>query len=282
MSSLFPLVGGKSHLARFILPQCPAHVCWAEPFAGSLALLFAKPKSEVECIADLNQDIIHFYQTLREVGSYQALMDAFQWQCMNLPHSRELYEELWKKWRRGWRPEHPVERAAIWYFIQCNSVNGKSGWTFSPSDNKAEEWQRHVNQLPWFANRLRSVQIERQDFRKFIPQWDRPTTLLYCDPPYIGVPDIKEYYGNDFIEQDHRDLAALLNSIQGKAIVSYYPHPLIDELYKSWHRQVIKTTKWAMAVNLGEKQMPAEELLLFNFQPLPLFANLKEEGGTDV
>ena len=282
MSSLFPLEGSKSYLDRSILQQCPAHVCWAEPFAGSLALLWAKSKSKVECVADINQDIVYFYQALRDSGSNQAMMEAFQWQCMNLPDSRELYQDLFKKWHRGWRPEHPVERAAIWYFIQCLSVNGKRGWSFSPVFNKAEFWQLHVQRLPWFASRLRSVQIEHQDFRKFIPQWDRPTTLFYCDPPYVGVPGIKEYYGSGFTEQDHRDLAVILNQIAGKAIVSYYPHPLVDELYKGWHRQVIKVIKGPSAVNPGEDTLSAEELLLFNFPPLPLFANLDEEGGSDV
>lgn len=46
--------GGKSRLLSNILPLIPEHICYAEPFAGGLAVLLAKPRSKVEVTNDAN------------------------------------------------------------------------------------------------------------------------------------------------------------------------------------------------------------------------------------
>lgn len=106
---------------------------------------------------------------------------------------------------------------------------------------------------------MRNVQIECRDFREIIRVYDSPDTLFYVDPPYIGR---ERYYAGGFTEQDHRELAAMLHNIQGKAIVSYYDDPLLLDLYPDWERETFQGTKQIVnGVNGG-----AEELLLMNFK----------------
>lgn len=113
------------------------------------------------------------------------------------------------------------------------------------------------------AERLKFVQIENLDFRRIFEIYDGPDTLFYVDPPYVGYE--REYHGN-FSEQDHHDLAIILNSIKGKAMLSYYEHPLINELYKKWNRKEISTLQWCVNRVEGEKRNAVTELILMNYQ----------------
>lgn len=59
--------GSKHRLARRIVALMPPHTCYAEPFAGSLAVLFAKPFDGVaETVNDLDGRLINFWSVLRE------------------------------------------------------------------------------------------------------------------------------------------------------------------------------------------------------------------------
>lgn len=61
------------------------------------------------------------------------------------------------------------------------------------------------------------------DFRDIVRVYDSPTTLFYVYPPYYRRG---KYYALTEVdkeepEQFHRELAEILNNIQGKAIISY-------------------------------------------------------------
>ncbi|MBM4056443.1 MAG: DNA adenine methylase [Planctomycetes bacterium] len=47
-------IGGKGMLSGWLRGFIPEHTCYAEPFAGSASLLFAKSVSKVEIINDLD------------------------------------------------------------------------------------------------------------------------------------------------------------------------------------------------------------------------------------
>lgn len=100
--------------------------------------------------------------------------------------------------------------------------------------------------------------IDNRDFREIFLVYDSPTTLFYVDPPYVGR---EKYYAGGFTEQDHRDLAEILNGIQGKAVLSYYDDPLVDELYPNWRRETFQSARQVV----NGKNNIAEELLLMNF-----------------
>ena len=53
-------------------------------------------------------------------------------------------------------------------------------------------------------------------------------------------------------------------------VLSYYPHALLDEWYSGWRRVTIKVKKMSQGAHTGNVKEEAEELLLCNFEPLPL------------
>lgn len=61
--------GGKSRLAPAIARLLPAHRHYVEPFAGSLAVLLAKPPSVMETVSDLDGDIMCVAPETRILGA---------------------------------------------------------------------------------------------------------------------------------------------------------------------------------------------------------------------
>ena len=285
MSELFPYMGGKFYLADFILSFLPEHRCYAEPFAGSLAVLLAKTPSEVETANDTNREIVNFYRVLREAGECEPLLRRLEWLLEMSPVARSQFRDWVIEWNQGWRPQDPVERAAVWYYLMCNNIAhadrmSPGQWSFSPVKNLADAWQRRTRDLRGFARRLAKVQFECDDFRAVIPRWDREDTVFYCDPPYDleSRGRTKEYYGV-FTETDHRDLAGLLKQVKGKVILSYYHSPLVDSLYDGWYHIDINQAKMG-TVAYGEGSKPVGvEVLYFNYIPDPLFRWRQEALG---
>lgn len=254
-----PLIwfGGKSKIADDIIRLMPSHKVYVEPFGGGASILAAKTPSPFEVYNDIDGDVVNFLMVLREQP--EVLEDA----CVTLPYSRQLYEE----WKWGDKPAGTFNQAVRWFYLNRSGIasgnNHKSGWRHAKTaHNPARSYRNACRWIGEFAGRMNDVQIECRDFRKVIQTYDSPDTLFYIDPPYVG----REFrYKGGFTEQDHRDLAELLTRIQGKALISYYDDPLIDELYDGWHRTHIDTVIYAQVQDAGTERVKARELLLMNY-----------------
>jgi DNA adenine methylase len=82
MKPPFTYFGGKTAIAERIVSLLPPHEHYVEPFAGSLAVLLAKPPSAMETVNDLNCDLMIFWRVLRD-----QLADLER-VCALTPHSR--------------------------------------------------------------------------------------------------------------------------------------------------------------------------------------------------
>ena len=81
-----PYFGGKITLGPAIAGLLPQHTHYVEPYAGSLAVLFAKPPSTHEIVNDLDQALVTFWRVLRERPAELARA------CALTPHSRVEYD----------------------------------------------------------------------------------------------------------------------------------------------------------------------------------------------
>lgn len=259
MGTRSPLIwfGGKSKVAHHIISKMPPHTCYVEPFGGAAHVIAQKSPVYSEIYNDIDGEVVNFLLVAR--AEPQRLQKA----CESLPYSRSLYE----KWKREQPPDDYFERALRFFYVNRSGIaKGNSdsafstdtGWRHSKEHNTARTYQSACQLITSFAERMKSVMIDNRDFRDILRVYDSPTTLFYVDPPYIGR---EKYYAGGFTEQDHRDLAELLNKIKGMAIISYYSDPLLDELYSSWHRETFQAARQVVNGNNNT----AEELLLMNF-----------------
>lgn len=262
-------IGGKIRLVNWILPcldvDCTTYV---EPFGGSAAVLLNRPPAPIEVYNDLDGALVTFMLCFK--NHYDELCR----QIRDMPYSREMFRSD-LAWLKSGCPGRltDIQFAARWWFLNLLSYGGAmDGFGTAVRANRARGFIDRQGSLYATHLRLMNVLIEHEDFRTIIERYDSESTLLYCDPPYIGAEKVYRN-GAVFDEQSHRDLASLLNKVQGKVALSYYPHPLLDELYpkRKWRRLTKEWSKSLHGTPRGERGIAAQrprstELLLMNYK----------------
>lgn len=244
LMALAPWYGGKRTLAPRIVAEFGAHRAYWEPMAGSMAVLFAKPRIAFETVNDLHGDLV----TLAMVLASERWQDLCAAALRTLP-AEPLYAHHRDRLRRPHdpppSPDHvgpaDVGRALSYLVVSWQGLNGTAGtnaynqhwsvrWTASGG---RWGWASVPESIPWWHQRLRAVSVLRRDaFDVLGSIADEAGTVIYCDPPYVAKGD---KYVHDFQDADHERLAGLLGRFtEARVVVSYYDHPEIRRLYDGW------------------------------------------------
>lgn len=259
-------VGGKCRIAPHIIKRLPSdRACYVEVFGGMGHVMTQKAPEANEVFNDIQSIVVTFWLVLRD--HREPLIERVR----GMPYSREEHDRILGWWDAGCPgPVTDIERAARWVYLLKTSFSSLVGNPYGyarKSNGKASGWVNLPGRIEAISERWRGVHIERLDFADIIPRYDDVGTVFYCDPPYV---DCEEYYeASGFTHADHARLAGCLDAIQGRAIVSYYEHDLIDTLYPKgkWKRATIGTFKSACPLVRGGAQTRprSTELLLMNF-----------------
>lgn len=228
---LMGYIGGKQKLARHIVRLFPHHTTYVEVFAGGAAVFFYKEPSPIEVLNDVDSGIVNLYRVLQD----RALFDEFLWRMRFTLWSREMYYDAAATWRT--EPD-PVKKAHKYFMAVAQAFAGQEGntWGYAVHDPETNmltsRMRRASKRLPLIHHRLQSALIEHDDFRKILKRYDTPSTLFYCDPPYVNSAcrDDKAYYPNSLVAQDHEELVDILKGLKGKAVLSGYPNPIYAQL----------------------------------------------------
>lgn len=248
--------GGKFRLARWISQHFPPHMTYVEPFGGAAGVMLRKDPSPVEVYNDLDGAVVNFFRVLRE--RRRELLQAVK----NTPFSRAEFDASFVI-----DSPDPVENARR-YFVQAwQSYGGprfskRTGWKYQNAlwqrqKQMIDLWNQSIRNLAVVADRLRSVQIESDDFLRVIARYDTPETLFYCDPPYPADTRnqdwMKTMYRLEFSSADHLHLANSLKRIKGLALVSTYPNEHYNELFAGWPS--VTTTCQTMNKTIATEQL---------------------------
>ncbi|WP_041523587.1 DNA adenine methylase [Gilvimarinus agarilyticus] len=259
---IIPWIGGKRRLADRIFPLFPSHKCYVEPFAGGAALFFLRPNpADVEVLNDINGDLVNLYRVVQH--HLEEFVRQFKWALS----SRQVF-----KWLQDTRVETltDIQRAARFYYLQQSAFGGLvEGQTYGTATTTPPGLNllRLEEQLSAAHLRLSSTFIEHLSWADCIKRYDRPHTLFYMDPPYWETAG----YGVVFGFEQYEQMAKVLASLQGKAIISLNDHPDIRRCFADFH---IETTDIKYTVN-GGKGSQAKEVLIFSWdvaaEPAGLF-----------
>ncbi len=264
LNSPFKWVGGKSRLRKQIISLLPKHTCYVEPFSGAAWVLFGKPPSDVEVLNDIDQEVITFFRVVKEKP--EELMAAFEWELV----SRAEFQRL--------ASLHPddltdVQRAHRFYYLIMAGWGGELKYPrFQTSISDGGHGNRLIGALETLKERLRPVHdrlktviIENLPWQKCIDRYDRPTTVMYIDPPY---PDNGVNYAHNMRGWDeHRELAERLQQSTCKWIVSSYDIPQIRELYAESYVIAVESASGMKAKKNGTERVINKEVLITNYQP---------------
>ena len=236
-----PYYGGKQSIAHRIVELLPEHEHYVEPFAGSLAVLLAKPPSAMETVNDIDCDLMVFWKTLRDQP------DELERLCALTPHSRAEFEAAFAPDIES-LPD--LERARrVWVRLTQGRTGTmrRTGWRchqnpVDPSISTPRYLARYVGRLAPVAERLAGVSLECRPALEVIDDYGRHRgVLLYVDPPYLGSTRARNYRHEMASEAEHRELAEALHACKAAVVLSGYPSPLYDELYAGWHRVELTT-----------------------------------------
>lgn len=248
---IIPWIGGKRRLAKHILPLFPAHLCYVEPFAGGAAILFMKEPAKVEVLNDINLELVTLYRVLQH--HLEEFIRQFKWAL----NSRKMFE-----WLQDTPPDTltDIQRAARFYYLQKLSFGGKvHGQTFGTATTSPPRLNllRIEEDLSQAHLRLSRVCIEHLSWQACIEKYDRGHTVFYLDPPYWKT----EGYGIQFGLDEYRQLAQLMGTMKGKAVLSINDHPQMRKIFGAFQMKPVSVD---YPVGGGAKTKAGKELIFWN------------------
>ncbi len=253
--------GGKYYLSRRIIEYFPDHHTYIEPFGGAASVLLNKTPAVVEVYNDLDLRISRLFRVIRDNGKeLQRRLSLTPYSEVEFNFATDPDED-----------EDEIEQARRDFVRWRLSIGGR-GDSFSCTLHRVRRQMADVvsgylsaidEQLPLIIERLRTVQMVCRPAIEVIKYWDNKNTLCYCDPPYLHeTRHSTNVYGVEMTEDDHRQLAEVLQGCTSKIILSGYPSELYNEIYSFW-----RTVSFDLPNNAagGRKKKRKQETLWLNF-----------------
>ncbi len=260
MDSCIRAIGGKSHAIKMVgldlyIPICDSNQYYVEPFCYS-AVMFFNVKCRNAILNDYNDMIYNFWNVIKTQYTEFEKELEFVW------IGKKWYDEFQKR-------TDPVGKAVFFYMDnkQCHAgiLEEKWKWKYNvkPLYKELSKWKRQFDDK-------NSLSIWNLDFREVFSKLEEKggnshSFVYYLDPPYVQEGEV---YNKDntektlkFNEQDHKDLfqwfEKLAQDQRNQLILSYDDHPLIRDLYSSYHIKEIEFF-------YGNQQDKGKELLISN------------------
>jgi len=255
--------GGKQNIAKWVISHFPPHDCYVEPFAGGLAVFFARIRRvKTQVINDTNPFVTNFWQQYRDNAS--ELIRVIE----ATPYSREEHsycQAIYKQKKKVSR----LEMARVFFVCSMQSFAGilTGGWAINPfkatSGNRFPH--RQADKIELMNNiqyKMKGVVIENIDAINLIKKWDGPNTFFYLDPPY---PDTDQGDYSGYTTGDFNRMLAVLKGIKGKFLLSCYLKNGM-KIDPRWHISKKNTLNTAAVKNAGLKKEARTEALIYNYQ----------------
>lgn len=177
MKAIMKYPGSKWSITKRIINLFPEHHSYLEPFFGSGAVLFNKPRSNIETVNDLDGNVVNLFEWIRKDPERLAH------EIYYTPYARQIYEDAFSA-----VPEDGLEKAVNFY-IRLNMgygfrTNGeKVGWKNDVQGREkayaAQDWVHLPDKIIQAAERLRGVQIENKPALDVIRRFNYKNVLIF-------------------------------------------------------------------------------------------------------
>lgn len=255
--------GSKWKLAQWIISNFPPNykkMTYLEPYFGSGAVFFNKPRSSVETINDIDGNVINLFKVIRDNPEELARLIRFTpWSRLEYKQSYDLTDDL---------TDDLIENARRFLVRSWMAIGSKTsditGWrnNIKGINGNLTQWNYGLpEEIINVSNRLLTdgkgiVQIETKPAINVIIRHRKRNVIIYVDPPYPLQTRSNRIYANEMTDNNHIELLETLNDHPGPVILSGYACELYDSRLKHWRR----ITHPARA----EGGRPREEVLWIN------------------
>jgi DNA adenine methylase len=264
--------GGKTHLVGRLARLMPAHYeRYFEPMVGAGALFFQLCPARA-VLADINEELILFYKTLRD--QRDALISALA----SLEASRETYYDL-----RDRNPTADLDRAIRFVYLNRLCWNGiyrvnRRGEFNVPIGDRLPSTLWKDEHLRRASAALEAATLVCADFRETLADV-REGDFVYLDPPYPrGSKNgfgFARYSVGGFGESHHQALADEIETLSKRNVhvmLTLAHAPFVDAVYpKSLSRISIASKSLMSGRTSGRRKVT--EIVLTNYE----HAGLEEE-----
>lgn len=257
MRAICKYPGSKWSLANWIISFFPEHHSYLEPFAGSMAVLFNKPRSNIETVNDLDGNVVNLFEWIKK--DPERLAHEIYW----TPYARQVYEDAFAA-----VPEDSLGRAVNFY-IRLNMGHGfrttgeKVGWKNDVQGRErayaSQDWTNLPDKIMQAAERLRGVQIENLPAVDVIQRFNFSNVLIYADPPYVLSTRHGKQYRCELDDKGQNDTLDVLIAHKGPVLLSGYDNDLYNDRLKGWYREEIDSYSQVCSKK--------REILWMNFKP---------------
>ncbi len=257
MNAILKYPGSKWSIADWIISFFPEHHSYLDGFFGSGAVLFNKPRSNIETVNDLDGNVINLFEWIKKDPERLAHEIYFT------PYARQVYEDAFAS-----VPEDSLGKAVNFY-IRLNMGHGfrtngeKVGWKNDVQGREkayaAQDWVNLPERIIQAAERLRGVQIENKPAVEVIKRFNSPKVLIYLDPPYVLNTRYGKQYRYEMDDAGHEELIIVAKNHKGPVLISGYESELYNELLKDWHREE--------TISYSQVCSKRKEILWMNFEP---------------
>jgi len=236
--------GGKTQLLPELIKHAPKTFNkYIEPFIGGGALFF-QLNPEKAIIADLNEELILTYKSIRdEVEEVIAILETYK-------NNEQFYYRV-----RSFNPNsfNRPERAARLIYLNKICFNGlyrvnKKGEFNVPYGNSNGSFLNKTL-LKKASRFLSNTIITLGDYWEVLNKYTEPEDFIFLDPPYFPVgkySDFKRYTKEFFYKEDHEKLKQEFDRLVDLGcfvILTNSDHPFILELYKDYKIEIIETKR---------------------------------------
>ena len=238
MKSPIKYYGGKSYMTNIIINQFPKdYEVYVEGFGGGASVLFQKDKTPLEVYNDLGENVYSLFKVLSDKEMFQRLKEK-----LDLTY---YSEELRNEFKQDLKGQLSLEdRAYKYLFVNRSSFNGVGGFSTTMivrrnMSKSTSDYLSMIDKLPEVHNRLSSVIIEHKDIMDLLNKYDKETTFMYLDPPYVKSTRLSnQTYEEEMTDEQHKKLCERLLTFKGKVLLSGYD----NEIYKILDAKFTKIT----------------------------------------
>ncbi len=257
MNAVIKYPGSKWSIANWIISFFPKHHSYLEPFFGSGAVLFNKPRSNIETVNDMDGSVVNLFRWIKNDPEKLAH------EIYYTPYSRQVYDDSFKS-----VPDDSLQRA-VNLCVRLNMGHGfrtngkKVGWKNDIQGRErayaALDWTTMQDRIMTAAERLRGVQIECKPAIDVIKRFNFDNVLIYADPPYVLSTRHGKQYKHEMDDDDHEQLLQSLLAHKGPVIISGYDSDVYNDLLKGWYRK--HQTAYSQVCS------KKDEVIWMNFRP---------------
>ena len=259
--------GGKSRFRKRIISLLPDHSCYCEPFGGAGWVLFAKPRSDVEILNDINGELVNFFRVIKHRP--EEFIDSFDLELV----SREKFEQLSEASISGMSE---LRRAHRFFYLIMAGWGGE--WKYHRLQTSVKDGghgNRLIGAMKYLKRRiepiherLMTVIVENLDWEDFLDRYDRDGVIMYLDPPY---PENGVNYADNMRDwEDHEHLAEVLKGSDCKWMLSSYNNQRMYDLYDGYNIVPVESYS-GMSTGKdstgNEGRVKNEEVLVLNYNP---------------